>query len=155
MEAGTHPVAQALADLARAFPQKAISLDTLRVYRRELDDLDPAAVAEACRMLTRLSEFFPTVRAIREQVAEAALALPSETEALAIVDNQRRPFDPTVKQALDAVGGMHAWRSTSEPAVLRGQFVRAYRELRASAIRSYVVGDLALEAGPQLRELTA
>jgi hypothetical protein len=150
---GRHPVAVALADLARAFPQRAIELETLRVYRRNLDDLPVGAVVDACTVLTLTSEFFPTIHAIRTTVAETSLGLPNEAEALALVEG-RASLPPLVREALNMVGGYHAWRVTDQPGVMRGQFLRVYRELRDVRIREAVVGE-ALPPAPPVRELTA
>jgi hypothetical protein len=157
MEA-SQPVNAALSDLARAFPQRDIKAGTLGVYLQNLSDLPVGAVVEACGILIRTSEFFPTVHAIRETVAEQVLALPSETEALTAVNSYRRGtarLHPLVREALTMVGGMHAFRVSDEPTVIRGQFARHYRELRAARIREAVIGDVALGSGPPLRELPA
>jgi hypothetical protein len=153
----------------RAFPRQAVLDGTLRVYLRELADVPAAALDEAVRSLIRTSEFFPTVRAIREAVAERSLQIPHEAAALEQVhariawgreDEAARvgdppPIHPLVRDALDHVGGFAAFRGASEPGVLRGQFLRLYRELRADAVRNAQLGDLAaLAPGEQQRTLS-
>lgn len=158
---------QILADLARAFPRQTFDAGTLRVYLRELEDVPAEALDVATRQLIRTSEFFPTVRAIRERVAENALDLPGEAAALAQVyarvawardDDQERegdppPIDPLVRQALDQVGGFSAFKTADEPGVVRGQFLRLYRETRAAAVVDVQIGTLELAAGPVRKAL--
>lgn len=153
---GGNLVSRALADLARAFPQRKIERETLVVYMNNLADLPPEAVVDACIVLTRVSEFFPSIHAIRNTVAESLLALPSETEALAQVNPHAvLRTHPLVREALEMVGGRHAFRVSDEPTVIRGQFLRHYRELRAARIQEAIIGDVALGPGTPLRELTA
>lgn len=153
-----------LADLARAFPRNPITPETLRVYLRELDDVPPELLEAVVRDLIRTSEWFPTVRAIRERAAERSLGLPAEAEALAQIEARIRwartsaaaeapPIHPVVLEAIRGVGGFHAFRSADEASVIRGQFGRLYRELRGSAIAAVQTGALALPSAPTGREL--
>lgn len=160
--------AKLIGDLVRAYPGKAIHGDTVRVYVRELSDVPPAILEEAVRALIRTSEWFPSVAAIRQAVAERTLALPSEAEALAQVSARSRwarqdedergdrpDVHPLVREALDQVGGWFAFRSADEPGVVRGQFLRLYKELRAAALADARLGTLALSAGRQAPALAA
>jgi hypothetical protein len=160
---------QLLSELARAFPRHPVTRETLDVYLRELADLPVDVLERAVRELIRTSEWFPTVRAIRESASEHALGLPGEADALAQVearqawgrqDEQTRgtppALHPLVAEALDHVGGWHAFRTADEPAVVRGQFGRLFRELRSAALREAQIGDLAaLPAASQRKELGA
>lgn len=158
-----------LADLARAFPRQSVTAGTFQTYLRELADVPVPTLERTVRTLIRSSEFWPSVRAVLEACAELTLALPGEADALAQIearmawarqDAQSRaqeppPVHPLVREALDHVGGWHAFRAADEPAVVRGQFGRLFRELRARAVRDAQVGDLAAlpsPAGP--RELS-
>jgi hypothetical protein len=143
-----------VADLADAFPQREISRETVSIYVKHLQDIGPAEMEAAVQRLIRTSSRFPTIRELREAVAEASLALPTEVEALALVNGGVRGLHPLVREALEAVGGYHAWRVTDEPGVMRGQFSRIYREMRAARLNEFVVGD-ALPPAPPVRELTA
>jgi hypothetical protein len=147
-------VSDLVAELAAAFPQRPVPRQTLAVYVRHLEDIDLDSLEVAVRGLIRTSEFFPTVHAIRTAVAEAALGLPTEGEALAAVTTRGVVgLHPLVREALDMVGGYHAWRITDNPGVMRGQFTRIYREMREERLREFVVGE-ALPPGPPVRELT-
>jgi hypothetical protein len=155
-----------IADLARAFPRQPVTAETLRIYLRELADIPPAALETACRELMRASEFFPTIRAIREAAAEHLLALPGEAGALAQIEarmawgradederGEAPGVHPLVREAVDHVGGFHAFRATDEPAVVRGQFLRLFRDLRGRAVRDAQIGQLELPGRAPVREL--
>jgi hypothetical protein len=139
---------------------------TLRVYLRELDDIPLAVLEQTVRELIRTSEFFPTVRAIREAAAERTLNLPGEEEALAQIEARIRwaredeetrgdppSVHPLVVRALEHVGGFHGYRSADEPGVVRGQFLRLYRDLRGRAIHDAKVGAIEIEPGQERRAL--
>lgn len=158
---------QILADLARAFPRQAVPRETFAVYLRELDDVPPALLEAAVREMIRTKDFFPTVRELREAVAERALALPGEAAALeqvharvawARVDEADRDGDPPavhpiVLDALAQVGGFAAFRTADEPGVVRGQFLRIFRDMRARAVREAQLGADLLPLGPTQRSL--
>lgn len=145
-----------LADLGDAFPRQQVSRETFAVYVREVSDIPAPVLERVVRSLIRSSEWWPTVRAIREAAAELTLGLPGEADALAQIEARMAwsrteesdrsaeppPVHPLVREALDHVGGWHAFRAADEPAVVRGQFGRLYRELRARAIRDAQIGDL-------------
>lgn len=148
-----NPTAQIIAELAAAY-EKELPADTLRVYVRELHDIPTIFLSEACRYLARTVDWFPRIAQIRAAVAEHRLALPTEDEALAQIEarigwyndwqGQVAPFmHPLVKRALGHVGSTYAFRATNEPAVVRGQFLKLYRDMRNSAIREMQVGDAA------------
>jgi hypothetical protein len=149
-----------VSDLADAFPRNAIRPGTVRIYVANLEDIPSKTLEAAVTELIKTSEFFPTVRAIREVAVERTLALPTEEEALSQVearigwrqlDELTRGEPPTVhadvKVALDHVGGFFAFRAAENPTVLRGQFLKIYRDLRAQRVRAgQVGGPLAIEA---------
>lgn len=160
-------ISELVADLAKAFPRQAVSGDSVRVYRRALEDIPPAVLQETVDELIRTSRFFPTVAEIREAAAERTLGLPSEAEALEQIKARQRwardpeildPADPPtlhplVREAVDHVGGWHAFRASDRAEVVRGQFLRLYRDLRAAGVRDYQVGR-ELAPGPTRPELT-
>jgi hypothetical protein len=119
-------------------------------YLRELEDVPVKVLDVAVEKLIeeQTQPWFPTLGLILQTCAEVKLGLPVEHEALGGVDglvewargpnlerDERPPaVHPLVRQALRQVGGTAAFRSSEAPAVIRGQFVRAYRELRAAEI---------------------
>lgn len=148
-----------MAELTHAFPDFLARLDpqareaTMRLYLRELADIPAEILAVAVRDVIRTSDHFPRVKAIREAAALRTLALPTESEALAQVAARiawgRQPeqdrgappvLHPLVGEALDHVGGYHAFRVADEPGVVRGQFLRLYKDLRSGALRDANVG---------------
>lgn len=143
-----------VANLMDAFPLQKVTTKNFEAYVRDLSDLPTETLGEAVKQLIRTSEFFPTIRAIRETAAEITLDLPSEDQALSQVqqriswasrDETSRgdppPIHPEVRAALEHVGGFFAFRSTPEPSIVRGQFLRIYRETRARLILDVQTGD--------------
>lgn len=157
MPAPPHP--KQLAGLVGAylhqFRQQQVPTSLVDTYLRELQDVPVDTLERAIREVIRTHDRFPTVAAIRAAAAEATLRLPTEGDALAQIErriawgraneNERgdRPeIHPLVRDALERVGGFHAFRNAESPEILRGQFGRLYRELRAGAIRTAQAGDL-------------
>lgn len=154
-----------LLKLRDAFPRQAKDYprETFAEYKSQLQDLPYDAVHASVNELIRTSEFFPSVRAIREAACERVLALPSRTQALSQIEARirwqrlsdgekeasRPVVHPLVQEALDLVGGYYAWKTTDNPAVIRGQFSKAYDELRGQAIRDAQIGTLMIEGGDE------
>lgn len=152
---------QLIADLARVLPPRfglKTTPQAIEIYERHLADLDPSTLEAAVEEIINTKTSFPTIREIRETAAEIQLALPRENEALAQVERRilwrqqdelsRGPspeVHPAVKEALDHVGGFFAFRSAEKPDVVRGQFLRLYREIREQQV------DAALRTRPQQR----
>lgn len=132
-----------------AFPRQEVNPRTLELYADDLSDIPLPTLGAAVKTLRRTSEFFPTIRAIREVAAEITLDLPNEDEALSQIERRLSwrhedeltrsdppPVHQDVKRALDHVGGFFAFRSTDDPSIVRGQFLRMYREIRAGRVRT-------------------
>lgn len=130
----------ALADLRAAFPHSNVPTSTLELYKRHLADLPLAVFDQVVTRLIRTEEHFPTVAKIRRDAAELALGLPSEAEALTQIES-REITSPLVRDCLRRVGGVSAWRASEEPTVIRGQFLRLYREAREAEITALAVGE--------------
>lgn len=160
-----------IADLARAFPRFVRSTDPreaeqqARLYMRELSDLPLDELGAAVRQLVREIEdpWGPSVALIRRTVAERRAMLPDEGQALAQVEARmawargREGDAPEVhtlvREALDLVGGYPALKNAERPEVVRGQFMKVYREARARAVREVQLGRPELEPGPTRREI--
>lgn len=150
-------IQQLLGDLKRAFPRQKIELPTVEIYARELADLPETALEVAARELIRSSEFFPTIAAIRQAAVTSLLALPSEAEALAQIEARVAwgrsqvgtcpAVETGVHQAVLAVGGYYAFRASEDPGVVRGQFLRLYRDGCARRIRELQVNGFRALSG--------
>lgn len=151
--------AEVLATLKDAYPRERIERSTLVVYVHSLRDIPGDVLAAIVQEIIDTSPWFPSVAAIRERAAERSLRLPGEAEALAQIDARMRwidaggegdppPVHHVVRQALKAVGGWYAFRS-ADATVIRGQFGRLYRELRAGTVSSTQRAAL----GPSRREI--
>jgi len=138
---------RALAHLKDAFPNAKITEGTFRVYLDHLDDLPQEGVEKAAYRIVDTQDWFPTIRQIREAVIEETLALPSEVEALAQVEAGGR-LHIVVGNALAMIGGKYAWRTAEEPTVLRGQFLKLYRQERERVIQEAMIGRFALNPAP-------
>lgn len=151
-------LASLLADLRHAFPNPSIDQARLDLYLRELADVPLPVLAVAVRTAIRGGDYFPRISELRRLAAEHVLALPSEDEALRQVyarqewgrrDEADRgdppPIHPLVKEALDLVGGWAAFRTADEPTILRGQYLRIFREMSARAVRDVQLGTVPIE----------
>lgn len=152
--------------LSAAFPRQPVTPETVKAYLANLEDVPPPALEQAVRRLIRTGTFFPLISEIRAAVAEQKLLFPTEAEALAQVYGRIRwqretegegeppPVHPLVKSALDLVGGYAALRAADEPGVIRGQFLRLYREMRSSGLQEAQIGALALPPPPERKALS-
>lgn len=127
--------------LIAAFPSTKAGEATVRVYVRDLADLPVDEVERAAILLRATVRFLPTIAEIRATVAEERLGLPSPIEAWEIVAaaafERKRPPEGTpseVIRAREIVGGASAIRETTNPSILRAQFLAAYDELRRHAV---------------------
>lgn len=147
------------------FPQRPVPAATIYLYVEHLTDLPEAQVEAAVATLVCTYEWFPTLRAIREAVAENTLGLPSQDQALVQVerliewgrlDEGSRPAAPTlhpaVREALDHVGGFYAFRGADEPTIVRAQFLKLYASIRERQIKAVQVRTI---PAPQLGSITA
>lgn len=142
-------VGSLLSRTALAYPRHPITPDTFDVYLNDLMVVPEPLLQKALERLVRTSEWFPSIRAIREACAELALELPSDTEALSDVDAAlagggavpKDALHPIAWEAVRLAGGLREFRTSTEPNVVRGQFCRFFRDLRTAAIRDAMVSD--------------
>lgn len=150
---------QVIKRLVDAFHWYPLSREAAASYVSELADVPipllEFAVTEAIRTEPK---YFPSIGLLRSLAASHSLALPSPTGALAQIqariswaklDDETRPEIPpavhkTVKQALDLVGGFGAFRTAEESTIVRGQFLRIYKEIRDDTLHEATAGRLAL-----------
>lgn len=143
-------VAALLTKLARAFPREKVRPETFELYATDLHQVDPEVLDAAVTRIIRTSEFFPTVRAIREACAEILLDLPTEAEALAQAEAVARwqsegmtgdapPVHALTEQAVRLVGGYREFRINNRPNEIRSQFTRYYRDLRNGLVTDVAV----------------
>lgn len=143
-------LASLLHDLQLAFPDRKQPPETVALYARELTDIPLDTLVAAVQEVIRSHDRFPRIASIRAVAAERTLNLPSEAVALAQVEAFARASvhpDDLVKKALDAVGGLHAWRTTENPGITRSQFLNMYREVRAASLRDLAVYGFRKEVG--------
>lgn len=141
---------EVVAELIAAYPSARIPAETARLYMRKLADVPPGVLDEVAHEVICTSERFPSIAALRRAAAERLLALPSEAEALALIEARaaRRTQDapnapalhPDLAATLRLVGGLSALRTADNPAVWRGQFLKLWRERREDLVRQAQVG---------------
>lgn len=162
----TDPVAERkrlVGELVDAYPREHVNPNNIAVYLSKLSDVPPHLLADVIHDLICTGDRFPTIAQIKAACAEQATRLPTETEALTEIESRlrwrRQPEDtrgappavtPEVAEALAHVGGYAAFKDADEPTIIRGQFARYYREIRAARVRRSQVG-----ARPSLPELGA
>ena len=162
---------EALAELKLAFYEANVPPDTFRYYLHDLADVPLDLLHTAVVHLCRTSadpRRFPTLGQIRAACAEHLLGLPNEAEALgqvqALVAWTRQSTleraegapapHPLVRQALDLVGGSRAFSSSDEPGVVRGQFLRLFRDMRGREIREVTLDVPAAIEAADRREIS-
>jgi hypothetical protein len=145
--------ADILVRLVEAFPSATFPPASFQVWLDDLEGIPAPVLDSAVTRIIREEAWFPSLAAIRLACAELALALPTETEALAQADARamwrvaddkdwdRPVVHPLVERAVALIGGFRELRTSTDPAVVRGQLARYYRELRASAIRESQLSD--------------
>jgi hypothetical protein len=129
---------QLLQTLVDVFPLVHLSETARAQYRRRLTDLDHAAAAAAVDALILDSEEFPTIAAIRRQVIEAEVTIPTGIEAYArIFDRSADAADmhPFVKHVVKVFGGSYSIRNHENPSIIRAQFLKTYDDLREQELR--------------------
>lgn len=130
---------------------------TVDAWHLALVDAPFALISEAARAWIGTEKWFPTPAELRMLAIEQVGALPTGTEAWALVLAHMRssgaiggaPFagPPEVTQAVQAIGGWRVLRSSEEPGRDRTAFLRAYEVYRLRTAR-----ELDLSALDALRE---
>lgn len=133
-------VAQAqklVAVLCAAYPEVELREETVPTYVRFLVDLDRAAAEEAIEDLIATSLTMPTVAAIRRQVINEQLKLPTAAEAwLSVSDSKKvEELHDLAKEARELLGGSWAIRTSDQPSITRAQYLKIYEELREKTLR--------------------
>lgn len=151
-------VSELLAYISSAHPYATMTKQTVTVYADLLSDLDYEASKRAVRRLLAVSERIPPPAAIRREVAALAGRLaPSPAEALAEIQqriaNLTAGVEPApwsnalVKNVVDSVGGLWAFRMSERPDTLRAHFLRAYEKAVEAHDKSVILSRGTLAVG--------
>lgn len=152
MSIDTDLIAASVGVLRDAYPRQEFPVASVRLYARQLRDLDPQALAEAVQRLIRRSEWLPSIAEIRREVATAALDAPSEYAAWSIVQlcaqqggtiadvSTTEPVRAMLRAAVLSVGGLSGVRMSTQPGRTRDTFLAAYRALVESQVRQIAEG---------------
>jgi len=129
-------ITRILSILQVAYPQRPMAPAAQRLYAEMLADLEGAETLHAVKalVLTRESEWYPTIAEIRRAVVAQREQLPPPDAAWAEVQRAiskwgryRAPkwTHPAIDRAVDAIGWQAICDST-EPEILRAQFVKSF-----------------------------
>jgi hypothetical protein len=123
-----------VAVLVAAFPRTIVSVETLSIYARFLEDLDFKIATEAVAAWILREKYWPTISELRTATEQkSGNAAPDLDRAWAEVrrsfsySDERRPewSHPAIRDAVEAIGHREIGQST-QPDVTRAHFQRAY-----------------------------
>jgi hypothetical protein len=127
--------ASAIAILRDAYPRQEFPDRTVAFYARDLADIPGGELVPAVSRLIHRSRFLPSVAEIREEVAEARLALPDAAVAWDIaLRGVLKDAPDQVLESMEAVGGRWSILHSENPEAVRAQFRRDYEERRKRAV---------------------
>jgi len=142
-----------MAMLCEMYPREDVGPGRLQRYGELLQDLELEAAVAAVRRVVAKSEWFPSVAAIRKEVAattvdtypEPELAWGEVLRAIRRHGMNREPeFDnPHTAAAVDAMGWRELCLSEEGDATVRAQFREAYRASRERAVNDARVPAIA------------
>lgn len=123
--------------LVAAYPEVELREETVPTYVRFLVDLDRRAAEEAVEDLIATSVAMPTAAAIRRQVINEELQLPTAAEAWISVSDtasKAEELHELAKEARELLGGSWAIRTSDQPSITRAQYLKIYDELREKTL---------------------
>lgn len=148
MEARTmgQELSLSVASLRAAYPNATLPAETVEIYRVALSPYDPASVQQAVVHLVRRTPFFPSISEIIAAVAELELRLLPATAAWSQAEARavgawHGEKDPLVTDALNAIGGIWAIRTSENPVATRAHFLKFYEQLRSDRIAAFIDGE--------------
>jgi hypothetical protein len=127
-------VSQIVARLAAAYPDPAMSDETISLYERLLVDLDYPETDVAVDTLIMTTMRLPTVSRVRRTVIEPLLDLPTADEAWVAIQSRQDNLNPLVARAATLMGGSFNLRTSSDPELSRVRFVKVFDDLRRRVI---------------------
>lgn len=152
-------VALAIAALKAAYPRADFPDATIKLYGAKLAGFDDAEVVAAVDRLINRCEFLPSISAIKAEIAEGQLRLPTAEEAWDIArSGSLRDAPPEVQASANAVGGRWGILKSERPETLRSQFMKDYAARRRRTVDVFVGAALppavpALTMGPTMASL--
>ena len=111
-----------------------LSSDSVAKYTAFLVDLPYQETDALVDEIIACSLRFPTIAEIRRPIIEAILGLPTPEEAYASI-YEGGELHPLATTARDRLGGPWAFKTASEPGLLRHHFLKSYEEIRETELR--------------------
>jgi hypothetical protein len=125
---------------AAFFPEGGWRDDTFELYEGVLGQLQRDVGASVVARLINRCRTFPRIAEIREEVAEQVLELPTPAEAWeqAMGRGERHRL---VDELIAHFGGGYTMRTDDNPGALRGQFMRAFEDVRRRELARFDLRD--------------
>lgn len=143
-----------------AEPEKALA-GMVRVWHMALSDVPRDAAERALERWFKTEKWAPDPSEIRTAAAGELMALPEVEEAWAIAQGAIATYYPghrnrcampnVVRQAVNAIGGLHNLKMSEEPRKDRDAFFRVYPIYRKRALESTVLDAPAIDRGAHLQ----
>jgi hypothetical protein len=154
-----HEAARIVGILSAAHPAWRANEATVALWVEMLADLPNDAAMAAVRRLIATSGEWPSIAALRTEVARAAGMLPPPVDEacrqfLAAAKGREFEAHPAVTATAAALGGWYSVRASTNLSVMVGQFRSLYADFRAREVADIVVeggGVAALEGKQQPR----
>lgn len=129
-----------------AYPRLALSDETIQLYTRALQDIEPALLKAAVMHHIASSKWFPTIAELREAAAHllaSASGQPSAYDAWGAVMRQVRlrgrwgvpDLEPLAQQAVNVIGGWSFICDSENVTADRARFIAAYEQLLERKVR--------------------
>jgi len=130
--------AHIVAYMLAAYPTANLNDDNGAAYVLTLTAYERDEVEQAAIELISTQKWFPSLSELGTAVLRRRLALPGDTTAYEQVRKRHSgsTLHPLVAEALEVMGGMASFRTTTDPERWHQSFARVYRDLVNQTLRN-------------------
>lgn len=152
--------------IAARYPNAKLGQDedmTIQAWAMTLSDVPLEGAKTALANWFKTQKWAPDPSELRSAVASSLLGLPDVEEAWGMVCAARSTYYPgfatkidlpgPVRQAIEAIGGLHALKHSTTPTADREAFAKAYATYRRRALEDTVIDAPSLPEGQRFRLL--